>query len=209
MFGFNYTIRIPYNQARYLIRECRTWDHTSYANKIDEFEMNYIDDVDNFFRNCSYYLGETNIKICPKNFDLVIEGNVNIKEGWSNYQSGYDLWEKLSEYTRDFQIVINLPKDEIKDVIHVIFQKKNDLFHCYYIEECDKVRKEGTYGFINIDPNLFLENFCYFGSGEDYSKRLDQNTLIMILNELKNLYGIPGYDDKDHFITILNNLNII
>jgi hypothetical protein len=208
----NYTIRLAYNKAKELISDCKSWDHASYSDGIDIYEIPLIKTVRSFFHCCDHYLGYgENVKfdICPKNFDLIVNAKVNFKEGFGNYEECFELWENLSEYTRDFQFTINLPESQIEDkddINKVVFRNKDGKLSIYYIDGKNRVRIDGKEGFIKSKPYLVKEIYCNQGSKKDYSKLLSEEEHKKVFKYLEKLYGIT--EEKDDEIEILDKLNI-
>lgn len=217
MSQITYTLRIPYNKAKELIQNCKGWDYSDHADEIDTYHINYVDNIHSFFFCLRYYFGNFKLSICPKNFDLIVESSIDGDIAITgDYECGTEFWESLSFYTRDFQLVINYPKEDNDDeddswyFTKRIFRKKNDKFEIYYVDSKNRVQKESYGGkrhkYLDIDPSIFDNNFCDHGSGEDYSINLSNDEKAFVYYKLKNLYGIES--KKEDYIQLLDKLQI-
>lgn len=208
--NIKYTFRMPYNKAEKFVTECRGWNYNECSDYIDTYHIPYVNRVNEFFMWCKHYFGKVELGMCPKNFDLTIKGEVDMQEGFGEFESGIELWNRISEYTRDFQFVADFPSEEIideDDFTKVILRKKNNRFNIFYLDGKNRIKKQGKDGFIEFDRS-YLENYCDEGCGKDYSSLLRKEDLFQVTNELKKLYGLEGYDNKDDYVTKLNGLNI-
>jgi hypothetical protein len=95
--GFKYTIRIPLDKAESLVM--------NYDKLCDGYNGPTIkvQSVSDFFKALKLYFGCYKLTVCPKNYDLVVEGEFDAVE----YSDFFDTYSDIAKFSRDFQIVDN------------------------------------------------------------------------------------------------------
>jgi len=113
----------------------------------------------------------------------------------------------------------SIVKDSIKSNKHVfVFLHRTDCGYCesmlsFTLDDDavkELIKNDFTYVHININDDDLVTYKEFKGSGHDFAKHIGYNfypSSIFIDNKNEIIYAIPGYQEEDKFLKILNYIN--
>lgn len=180
--AFQYKFRIPYDKGVNMIQ--------SYTELCDGFDgpTIRINSVKDFFDALALHFGNYRFSICPRNFDLIVEGSFDAAEYGSEF---YECYKDVAKFARDFQIV---DKEYggypfYNEYTQMIMRNVGNKLYLISIDEkgnvyeddqlCDKIGKDSL-----------KENYCYKGEEDNLPESMSQEEKDVLHRELCKIYGV-------------------